>query len=147
MTITRHMLAAVLAFGPALAMADDDGAIAEASAAWAAILNAGDVDGVRQLHSEDTRVMPPDAPLMLGPDQAAGFWEAAFSSGVGDVVLELQHVDMMDDMALEYGLWAAKAPDGSGGTVDIQGKYVHIWRLEDGEWKMRADIWNDSPAE
>jgi hypothetical protein len=33
--------------------------------------------------------------------------------------------------------------DGKGHVID-KGKYVEIWKKENGEWKIYADIWNTS---
>jgi len=37
-------------------------------------------------------------------------------------------------------------PDGKGGSFD-KGKFIAIWKQEDGRWKLFREIWNsDNPV-
>jgi ketosteroid isomerase-like protein len=38
-------------------------------------------------------------------------------------------------------------PDGSGGTVEVGGNFLVVWRVDEaGTWRLHQDIWNDDPA-
>ena len=46
-----------------------------------------------------------------------------------------------DKMAREIGRYVLTIQQGSE-TTNIAGKYVVIWKQENGEWKLDVDIWN-----
>lgn len=142
------LAAAIMCVGvPGCALSDTPADIREASGIFAEALNSGDAQAVAALHTEDAKIMPSNQPLFEGRSGAQNVWQGMFDAGVCCVKLEIIGVDVFGDKGNEYGLWRAKAPDGEGGQVEINGKYVHIWRNEADGWRMRADIWNDSPAE
>lgn len=43
------------------------------------------------------------------------------------------------DMVVEEGTY--NFPDGKGGDFD-KGKFIAIWKQEDGKWKLYREIWN-----
>ena len=54
-----------------------------------------------------------------------------------------ERVAAAGDMGHHVGTYEITA----GGEVVDRGKFTEIWRRQDGEWKMAADIWNsDMPA-
>jgi hypothetical protein len=62
--------------------------------------------------------------------------------GITGVTLETVSLETIDAMAIEVGNYTLMA--GSG-VVD-KGKYLVIWRLEAGQWKLYRDIWNTNKA-
>jgi ketosteroid isomerase-like protein len=50
-------------------------------------------------------------------------------------------VEAHGDMAYEVGKLTLKGEDG---TVLDSGKYVVIWKRENGQWRLHRDIWNTS---
>jgi ketosteroid isomerase-like protein len=44
-----------------------------------------------------------------------------------------------EDLVVEEGTY--NFPDGKGGSID-KGKFIAIWKQEDGKWKLYREIWN-----
>jgi len=97
-----------------------------------------------QLYTVDGRLVPPDAPDMVGPEAITAYWTGAM--GV------VETVDLVTDEALPVGEGyiserAYVMLYGMDGTALGGGKAVLLWTLEDGEWKIQWDAWNNGPME
>jgi ketosteroid isomerase-like protein len=112
--------------------------LAAMSAAFADALNAGDIEAIAMMYTEDARLMPPNLETGVGRD----FVRAAFG-GMYDAGLrvELETVEAMasGDMGYRIGTYVLTGPDGS--FVD-KGKFVEIRQKIGGEWLMTNDTWN-----
>jgi len=122
--------------------------IEEIDRAWIAAFNAGDVDAVVSLYTDDVVVMPPGEPSLRGRD-AVRRWMAAFFER------HTARQGLVNDEVVVAGEWAwmrghfdlaVTARDGSGERRH-RGKHLVIWRRqEDGGWRAARDIWNlDAP--
>jgi len=63
--------------------------------------------------------------------------------GIGAIALETVEVFEHGDSASEIGRYSLASVDGQ--PID-RGKYIVIWQMEAGEWKLHRDIWNTSVA-
>ena len=124
----------------------DEAAIRAAADAWNTAYNAGDVDKIVALYTEDAVMMPPDAPAASGPAAIREFLakDVAEAKAAG--------ISVKDDggtvgLTAEYGWHAGRfsASDAARKTVSA-GKYVELWRKKDGTWRMFRDIWNNDAA-
>jgi uncharacterized protein (TIGR02246 family) len=104
----------------------------------------GDIAGVAALYTADARLMPPDAPMMSGTEAIEAFWQAAMKMGIKEATLESIDVESSDgsDLATEIGKFTLSIETPGGERVAQTGKYIVLWKREDGTWKLHADIWN-----
>jgi ketosteroid isomerase-like protein len=117
--------------------------IAAGTDAFEAAFNAGDTDALAAMYTDDTRLMPPNAPAETGLDAVRAAFGAMIESGL-TIELESQSAMAAGDLGYNIGTYTLTAPDGS--VVD-RGKWIETRRLIDGRWLMSADIWNsDMPA-
>ncbi|HIG22497.1 MAG TPA: nuclear transport factor 2 family protein [Henriciella marina] len=105
---------------------------------------ADDAEGLASLYTEGGRLVPPDAPDMVGAEAITAYWTGAL--GVID------KVELVTDEAIPVGDGyiterAHVTLYGADGTAMGGGKAVLLWALEDGEWKMHWDAWNNGPVE
>jgi ketosteroid isomerase-like protein len=118
-------------------------AIVAGSDGWETAFNAGDVDALVALYTDDARLLPPNAELAQGSAAIALEFGGMIASGVG-IGLDTIDAQIAGDIGYRVGSYTIIAPDGS--VVD-RGKYVETWRLTNGEWKISNDVWNsDMPA-
>lgn len=110
---------------------------------WEAMLNAGDIDGLVAVYTEDTRVMPPNGSIKIGRTAVREEFGAMIAAGMQ---IDLQSIDSKaaGDVAYNVGTYALSI---NGETID-KGKWIETWdRGADGTWRISSDIWNsDNPA-
>ncbi len=113
--------------------------------------NAEFVEALRQkdgatiagMYTAEARLMPPGTEWVEGRSKIQGFWESVFRSGITDAKLETVDVDLIGGYtAVETGRFVLYA----GKELADRGKYLVVWRNEDGLWKLHRDVWNSSVA-
>lgn len=131
-------LVAVSMIGCAAPQAQDSSEIAARAEEWVAGFNAGDVDAVVGLYTEDARLMPPNGETVRGHDAIRADFQAMVDSGLSGTMETLEAM-AAGDLGYRVGTYTLNTPDG---TVADRGKYIESWRLVDGEWKITNDIYN-----
>ena len=136
------LLTAVVIAGPALA---DEQAVRAAGSDFESAVNAGDLDAMMALYSEDAVVLPPDAQMAEGRDAVREFWQGAVDA---DLNIDLEPVDItvLDDTAYEVGTFEGTVMM-DGAETPMNGKFMVVWKQVDGNWVMHRDIWNMTPPE
>lgn len=101
-----------------------------------------DATAIANLYTVDGWMLPPNQDFVRGREEIAKFWEVALMLG-GDrgMTTTTIEVDGAGDTANEVGRYVFKSDDGK--VVD-EGKFIVIWKLVDGEWKLHRDIFNSS---
>jgi ketosteroid isomerase-like protein len=99
-----------------------------------------DAAAIAELYTETGRLLPPNSETLTGKSAIAAFWKGAMDMGIATVVLSTQEFEVQGETAIEIGKYDLA---GKEGPMD-SGKYVVIWRMEGGSWKLHRDIWNSS---
>lgn len=104
-----------------------------------------DAQAIASLYTQGGQLMPAGSEAIEGHAEIARFWQGVFDAGVVGVTLETLEVSSMGDTAAEVGKLELRNKEGK--VVD-KGKYVVVWKLVDGAWKLHRDIWtsNAPPA-
>jgi ketosteroid isomerase-like protein len=123
----------------------DDGlrkAIESASKKFNEIYNKGDAAGLAAMYAGGARVLPPNAAAVPNDQGILDLWRSFINSGA-KLSLATTFVEGRGDLAYEVGTYSITAADGGKDT----GKFVVVWKRQNGAWKIAADIWNsDLPA-
>jgi len=107
--------------------------------------NRGDAAAAMTVYTEDARILPPNADMIKGKQAIQSFWQGAMNMGVKEAKLEtVELMKMGEETACEIGKYTLKIQPEGGGTITDMGKYVVVWKLDDGSWKWDIDIWNTS---
>ena len=122
-------------------MLDLTSAIKDKNYSLADALGRGDAAGMASLYTEDGSLFPPGADRVTGHDGIEAFWSAVMDMGIASARLETTEIDDQGDTVIESGRYLLGAADGS---VADEGKYLVVWKNEDGVWKLHRDIWNTS---
>lgn len=110
---------------------------------WEQALNAGDVDGLVALYTEDCRLLPPNGELETGREAVREEFSGMIAAGLGGQLDTIEAVTAAD-IGYRVGTYTITSADG---TVVDRGKFMESWRNEGGAWKIANDIWNsDMPA-
>jgi len=95
------------------------------------------------MYSTAAKVMPPGADSVEGKSKIQAFWDGVIRAGVTDAKLETLEVDVIGGYtAVETGKFVMYA---NKEVVD-RGKYLVVWRNEDGQWRLHRDVWNSNVA-
>ena len=117
------------------------GAIVAANENFMAVFRSGDAAALAALYTEQGQVLPPNSDFIRGRQAVQGFWQAVMDMGIKEARLETGEVEDHGDTAIEASTFALL---GEGGQVVDEGKYIVIWKQEDGGWKLHRDIFNSS---
>jgi len=101
----------------------------------------GDSVAVADLYASDANMLPPDMPKIENHDGILHLAGSLAKMGIKKFSLESTNVYGNADLAVEEGKWTIG--DGSGKTLD-DGKYIVLWKQENGKWKLWRDIWNSN---
>jgi uncharacterized protein (TIGR02246 family) len=116
-------------------------AIAAANEKFMAAFNGGDAAGLAALYTEKGQLLPPNSDFVTGQQAIQGFWQALMDMGIKEAKLEIVETEDHGDTATEVSKFTLY---GEGGQVLDKGKYIIIWKHEDGQWKLHRDIFNSS---
>jgi uncharacterized protein (TIGR02246 family) len=116
-------------------------AIVKANENLEATLSNGNPRAIASLYTEDAMLLPTGSEPIQGRTAIADFWEAVLHMGIKEVKIETREVDAQGATAIERGEYMLRG--NSPDPID-RGKYIVIWKLIQGEWKLHRDIWNTS---
>lgn len=108
------------------------------------LFSAHDAAGLAaQLYTKGGRLIPPDAPDMVGTEAIAGYWAGAVAAIDRVELITMEAAPMSDSYIIERTHVKLFGADGAmlGG-----GKAVVMWTLDDGAWKMHWDAFNNGPV-
>jgi ketosteroid isomerase-like protein len=93
------------------------------------------------LYTGAGQLLPPNSPPVSGPTGIQAFWQGAMDAGIAQVTLETVDAEGHGETAIEVGRYTLLA---AGGQVADAGKYLVVWKREEGAWKLHRDIWNSN---
>ena len=128
--------------GPAFA-ADARAGIAAANAQFEAAAAKGDGKAIAALYSADAQLLPEGSPAIKGTAALAKFFQGVLDSGVAGLGLKTLEVYGRGATVTEVGEYEMR--DKTGKAID-HGKYLVIWRNQDGQWHLHRDIFTSSVA-
>jgi len=95
-------------------------------------------------YTSDACIYVTNAPKMCGPQAITAFFNGAYSMGIRSLKLTTEELSGSKEAVVETGTYELFVDKGV--SID-KGKFIVIWKEENGQWKMHRDIWNtDSPA-
>jgi ketosteroid isomerase-like protein len=96
----------------------------------------------QELYCKDAKIFPAQMPAVEGRDAIRTFYfDDGRNTSMSNILVNATYVYGNDDLVVEEGLYDFPAPNG--GTNDI-GKFIVLWKKEDGTWKMYREIWNSN---
>jgi ketosteroid isomerase-like protein len=110
--------------------------------AWSNAAVAKNVDAVASFYAEDGIAYPPNEPVAVGRAAARKMWAAYFADRSFQISWKTTKAGIANSTGWTAGTYEAsfKGPDGK--TVVENGKYLTVWRRENGVWRAVHDMWN-----
>jgi len=103
-----------------------------------------DTVGLASMYTADAKMLPPNMPAASGKKDIQTTFSGLFAA-TGPIGLTLTSNDVWGTEALVSEEGSYTMTDKSGKQID-KGKYIVLWKMEDGKWKIFRDIFNsDNP--
>jgi ketosteroid isomerase-like protein len=90
-------------------------------------------------YCKDAVAMPEKMPAVNGRDSIRRFYYNNGENKPVKIEIIAGSIYGGPDAVIEEGIY--NFPDGKGGSFD-KGKFIAIWKQEDGQWKLHREIWN-----
>lgn len=96
---------------------------------------------LNNIFTENARVFAPNAEIITGRSAIAAInWEYV-NFGIHEFNIETTALYGSGDYLINEGNYTMSY--GKDSTMD-KGKFIFIWKLVNGDWKLDSDIWNSS---
>jgi ketosteroid isomerase-like protein len=146
LAVTAVLLLTICADRPVIAAHSDRAraAITSQSKAFMDGMARADASAVAQVFTSDAKLIVSGVDGAISGRGAIGtFWQSALNGGVKE--LRLATVDLEGDglLRVETGTYQAI---GAGGSELGRGRYLFVWKLEAGAWKIHRDIGIANPT-
>lgn len=115
--------------------------IESANRGFMAAFKEGNATAIANLYTPSAKLLPANSDFVSGTDSIQQFWQGVFGLGIKEVKLETIEVEDHRDTAFEVGRYQLLA---AGDKVADVGKYLVVWKNDNGVWKLHRDIWTTS---
>lgn len=90
-------------------------------------------------YTTDAQLFPPNSDVVKGNQAIGAVWKSVYGSGVKKAKLETVDAEQQGDVVIETGRYTLYGQNDA--QLDA-GKYIVIWKKENGAWKLHRDIFN-----
>src|SRR5205823_2093706 len=115
--------------------------IAEKNKTFSDAILKGDSTTVANLYASDANMLPPNVPKAENHDAIITVAGDFARMGLKAFSIESTNVYGGPEMVVEEGKYTVG--DGAGKALD-EGKYIVLWKQENGDWTLYRDIWNSN---
>ncbi|MBT5074865.1 MAG: nuclear transport factor 2 family protein [Kordiimonadaceae bacterium] len=116
--------------------------IAAVNGPFCAGIASGDAENMREFYSDDPWFLVPGAEAIKGIDAVLGAVQGLIDSGITRLELTTAEIDDLGNTAVEVGQYVLYAGD----VVADSGKFMVVWKKNDGNWRIHRDMINTSVA-
>jgi ketosteroid isomerase-like protein len=98
---------------------------------------------VTNFYAEDAQLLPPNHALVVGRPAIQQVLEGLIAAGLHDLNLRIHKVEVSGEFAYAIGRHRYSMKTASGTEIHDEGKYVVVYRLQEGVgWRSVADVFN-----
>jgi len=115
--------------------------IESANARFVSAFRRGDATDMANLYTSEAQLLPANSDFVRGTAAIRAFWQRVIDMGLKGASLETVEVEGHGQTAIEVGRYRLLA---AGDAVADQGKYIVVWKNDNGTWKLHRDIWTTS---
>jgi uncharacterized protein (TIGR02246 family) len=121
-------------------------AIRKNDADFFAAVNARDAKAAAMLYAPDATSMPANSPPLVGRDAIEKFNQEFLKLPKLTMAGESETIRFSDDgtMAYDAGKYSVSFADAKGHTVRDEGKFLNVFRISNGEWKVVIDAFSSN---
>lgn len=102
----------------------------------------GDYDALANAYCKEATILPPGSDIIKGREAIKKRW--ILPSGVSVPYHKITPIEIkiIDNYAYDIGYYEGKTIRKDKSEVSWKGKYLIVWKKEDGDWKIYSDAWN-----
>ncbi|SMG49911.1 YybH family protein [Paraburkholderia susongensis] len=110
--------------------------------AWMKAIAEKDIDAIASIYANDAVYMPPGQPRHTGKEAILAVWRTYFTRpDFKALYTPVISISTGLDIAYDVGSYVISLTRDDA-PVEIRGKYVVIWKKEQGDWFVAVDIDN-----
>lgn len=121
----------------------DEEQIQKAAENFSAAYVRGDYKTMLTHYVDDAVLMPPGQDMIYGKEAIYKFWTRDTAYHQVFHKTKSDKLEIKGTVAFDNGYWYSESVYNGKSRPLASGKYLIIWRKENGEWKMYHDIWNN----
>ncbi|MGX7000474.1 YybH family protein [Caballeronia sp. KNU42] len=109
---------------------------------WMNAVAAKDIDAIASIYASDAVYMPPGQPRHVGKEAVLAVWRTYFKRpDFKALYTPSLSIAANLDIAYDVGSYVVTLTRDAE-IVEVRGKYVAIWKMDEGEWVVAVDIDN-----
>lgn len=101
----------------------------------------GDSTTIASFYTSEAQIFPPNSEPISGPTGIISFFGAGMRMGIKNAKIITTELYGGEDGLTEIGNYELS---GEGGKILDRGKYIALWKKENGVWKMYRDMSNSN---
>lgn len=90
-------------------------------------------------YTSDAVVSAPNMPALTGTASVTAFFNEGYKWGIRNIAIKTSEVFGGKDCVVETGTYELIMENNVSAD---KGKYIVMWKEENGKWKMHRDVWN-----
>lgn len=112
--------------------------------AWDEAYNAGNIEGLLALYTDDAVKIPPNEPPYVGREAIRAHFQQAFDQFIEETDSVVVDAKIGADLAFVRGTWKdILTPKAGGEALNLNGSFVAINQKQaDGSWKTICEIYS-----
>ncbi|MDF0652476.1 MAG: DUF4440 domain-containing protein [Nitrospira sp. LK265] len=117
--------------------------IESANAQFVSAFKRGDATAMANIYTAGAQLLPANSDFVRGTAAIRTFWQSVIDRGLKGASVETVELEVHGETAIEVGRYRLLA---AGDAVADQGKYIVVWKHDNGKWKLHRDIWTTSQS-
>ncbi len=101
----------------------------------------GDAADVARQYTHSGQLLPAHSGIVSGREAIQAYWQGTMDLGIRSISLESTEAEYLGETSFDVGRYTLF---GGKGQVLDSGKYLLIWKIEDGHWHLHRYIWTTS---
>lgn len=110
--------------------------------AFSSYVVASDYDSIAAAYTTDGKIMPGGTLIIEGHEKIKDYWTLPEGTSTVHHEVNPEEIKIIGHHAYDYGYYNGATRKADGKKVTWKGKYIIVWKKENGLWKIYLDMWN-----
>lgn len=120
----------------------DEAAIRQRIAEFSRFVVAGDNRAIADAYTAEASILPPGLDIISGTEGIRSYWSRKPGNTTTFHKITPVEIVVQGDTAYDHGYYEVSGISQGKPFEGARGKYLIVWRKQDGEWKIHLDAWN-----